>query len=51
MRVTDGFDVDQLTIEDVRDGEAVLFAADDTGTEYRAAFEEGRDMHRRLLNG
>jgi NAD(P)-dependent dehydrogenase (short-subunit alcohol dehydrogenase family) len=51
MRVTNGFDVAQLTIEDVRDGEAVLFAADDTGTEYRAAFDEGRDMHRRLLDG
>jgi NAD(P)-dependent dehydrogenase (short-subunit alcohol dehydrogenase family) len=49
MRVTDGFDVDGLSIEDVRDGEAVLLADDDTGTEYRAAADEGRDMHRRLL--
>ena len=49
MRVTDGFAVDGLTIEDVRDGEAALLADGDTGTEYRAAAEEGRDMHRRLM--
>jgi NAD(P)-dependent dehydrogenase (short-subunit alcohol dehydrogenase family) len=51
MRVTDGFDRDQLTIEDVRDHEAELLDGDDVGTEYRAAFEEGRAMHRRLLGG
>jgi NAD(P)-dependent dehydrogenase (short-subunit alcohol dehydrogenase family) len=51
MRVTEGFDRDQLTIEDVRDHEAELLDGDDVGTEYRAAFEEGRAMHRRLLRG
>jgi NAD(P)-dependent dehydrogenase (short-subunit alcohol dehydrogenase family) len=49
MRVTDGFDVDRLTIEDVRDHEASLLAPEDLGTEHRAAFEEGRAAHRRLL--
>ena len=49
MRVTDGFDRDQVTIEDVRDHEAELLDVDDVGAEYRAAFEEGRAMHRRLL--
>jgi len=49
MRVTDGFDREQLTLEDVRDHERELLDGDDVGTEYRAAFEEGRAMHRRLL--
>jgi NAD(P)-dependent dehydrogenase (short-subunit alcohol dehydrogenase family) len=51
MRVTEGFDREQLTIEDVRDHAAQLLDGDDVGTEYRAAFEEGRAMHRRLLEG
>jgi hypothetical protein len=49
MRVTDGFDDDALTPELVRDHEAQLLDPDDVGTEFRAAFEEGRAMHRRLL--
>ncbi len=49
MRVTEGFDVERLTIEDVRNHEPELLA-DDPGTEYRAAFEEGRDLYRRLLD-
>ena len=49
IRVTDGFDVDGLTIEDVRDHEPELLAPDDVGTEYRAAAHEGIDMHRRLM--
>lgn len=49
MRVTEGFDVEHLTIEDVRNHEIELLA-DDRGTEYLAAFEEGRDLHRRLLH-
>jgi NAD(P)-dependent dehydrogenase (short-subunit alcohol dehydrogenase family) len=48
MRVTDGFDTTKLTPELVRDHEPELLA-DDPGTEYRAAFEEGKAMHRRLL--
>ncbi len=48
MRVTEGFDVEHLTVEDVRDHEPEL-VADDSGCEYGAAFEEGRDLHRRLL--
>lgn len=50
MHVTEGFAVEALTIEDVRDHEAELFA-EQVGREYRAAFEEGRDLHRRLLRG
>ena len=49
MRLTDGFAIDELTIEDVRDHEDELLA-DDHGREYRAAFEEGRDLHRRLMS-
>ncbi len=49
MRVTDGFADNDLTIEALRDGEAVLLHGDDVGTEYRAAFDEGRAAHRRLL--
>lgn len=48
LRVTDGFDAEALTPEMVRDHESDLLA-DDHGAEYRAAFEEGRDAHRRLL--
>ncbi|MDQ1514128.1 MAG: hypothetical protein QOC59_1970, partial [Microbacteriaceae bacterium] len=48
LRVTEGFDVDRLDIEAVRDHAAELLA-DDIGVEYAAAFEEGRDLHRRLL--
>jgi NAD(P)-dependent dehydrogenase (short-subunit alcohol dehydrogenase family) len=49
MLVTDGFDVDHLTIEDVRDHERELLDSDDHGTEYRTAFEEGKAMNRRLV--
>jgi NAD(P)-dependent dehydrogenase (short-subunit alcohol dehydrogenase family) len=49
LRVTDGFDVDQLTIESVRDHQPKLLDDGDQGTEFRAAFEEGKAMHRRLL--
>ena len=49
LRVTEGFDVEHLTIEDVRNHETELLA-DDQGKEYLAAFEEGRDLHRRLLH-
>lgn len=49
MRVTEGFDVDGLTVEDVRDNEPELLAHEDVGIEYRAAADEGRDMHRRLM--
>jgi NAD(P)-dependent dehydrogenase (short-subunit alcohol dehydrogenase family) len=49
MRVTDGFDDEELTPELVRDHEAQLLDPDDVGTEFRAAFEEGKAMHRRLL--
>ena len=49
LRVTDGFDVEQLTIESVRDNQPELLDDSDHGTEYRAAFEEGKAMHRRLL--
>ena len=48
MRVTDGFDVDELTPELVRDHEPDLLA-DDPGTEFRAASDEARAMHRRLM--
>ena len=48
MRVTDGFDVEELTPELVRDHEADLLA-DDPGTEFRAASDEARAMHRRLM--
>ncbi len=48
MRVTDGFDVDELTPELVRDHETELLA-DETGTEFGAASEEARAMHRRLM--
>jgi NAD(P)-dependent dehydrogenase (short-subunit alcohol dehydrogenase family) len=50
LRVTEGFDVDRLDIEAVRDHADALLA-DDLGVEYAAAFEEGRDLHRRLLRG
>ena len=48
LRVTEGFDVDRLDIEAVRDHAEELLA-DDLGAEYTAASEEGRDLHRRLL--
>lgn len=48
MLVTEGFDVDELTPELVRDNELDLLANDD-GTEFRAASEEARAMHRRLM--
>jgi NAD(P)-dependent dehydrogenase (short-subunit alcohol dehydrogenase family) len=48
MRVNEGFDRDELSIEDVRDNEHDLFD-DDPGVEYARAFDEGRDMHRRLM--
>lgn len=49
MRVTDGFDTERLTVEGIRDHQADLLAADDVGTEYRAAAHEARDAHRRLM--
>lgn len=49
MRVTDGFDDEQLTPELVRDHQDDLLDPDDVGTEYRAAFEEGKALHRRLM--
>lgn len=49
LRVTDGFDADRLTPEAVRAHEADLLLADDVGSEYGAAFEEGKAMHRRLM--
>jgi NAD(P)-dependent dehydrogenase (short-subunit alcohol dehydrogenase family) len=49
MRVTDGFVDDDVTVESVRDHEAALLADEDVGVEYRAAFQEGRDLHRRLM--
>jgi NAD(P)-dependent dehydrogenase (short-subunit alcohol dehydrogenase family) len=49
LRVTEGFDVDRLTPEHVRDHEPALLADDDIGNEYTAASQEGRDLHRRLL--
>ena len=48
LRVTEGFAVDRLDIEAVRDHAEELLA-DDLGVEYTAASEEGRDLHRRLL--
>ena len=48
MHVTEGFVAEHLTIEDVRDGQAELLT-EESGVEYHAAFEEGRDLHRRLL--
>jgi NAD(P)-dependent dehydrogenase (short-subunit alcohol dehydrogenase family) len=50
LHVTNGFDRDQLTPEDVRDSETDLIA-DDHGIEYRAAADEGRDLYRRLMRG
>jgi NAD(P)-dependent dehydrogenase (short-subunit alcohol dehydrogenase family) len=49
MRVTEGLVDHDLTIESVADREATLLSTADIGTEYRAALEEGRDAHRRLL--
>ena len=48
LHVTDGFDVQHLSVEDVRDHESLLLA-EHVGHEYRTAAEEGRDLHRRLL--
>ncbi|MFM2070565.1 MAG: hypothetical protein RLZZ623_828 [Actinomycetota bacterium] len=48
MRVTEGFDDAELTIELVRDHEMELLAPD-PGVEYGAASDEARAMHRRLL--
>jgi NAD(P)-dependent dehydrogenase (short-subunit alcohol dehydrogenase family) len=50
LRVNNGFDRDRLTPEDIRENEAELFG-DDVGIEYRAAADEGRDLHRRLMRG
>jgi NAD(P)-dependent dehydrogenase (short-subunit alcohol dehydrogenase family) len=50
LQVTNGFDRDQLTPEDVRDSQTDLLA-DDHGIEYRAAADEGRDLYRRLMRG
>ena len=48
MGLTHGFDSDALTMEDVRDQlEAVLDTSD--YQILRAAFEEGSNLHRRLL--
>ena len=49
MRVTDGFDVERLTPEDVREHEAALVLDDDVGVEYPSAAGESRDLHRRLM--
>jgi len=49
MRVTEGFDDDELTPEIMNDRATDLFDPSDVGVEYGAAFEEGRDVHRRLL--
>ena len=48
LHLNDGFDDDALTPEHVRDHEHELFG-DGPATEFRAAFEEGKAMHRRLL--
>ncbi len=48
MHVTEGFVAEHLTIEAVRNAQAELLA-ETSGVEYHAAFEEGRDLHRRLL--
>jgi NAD(P)-dependent dehydrogenase (short-subunit alcohol dehydrogenase family) len=48
MNLTDGFDREHLSVEDVRDHESELLAEAAT-IEYPAAFHEGRDLHRRLL--
>ncbi len=49
MRVSDGFDDAELSIEDVRDHESALVATEDVGVEYRAATEESRELYRRLM--
>ena len=49
MRVTDGFDCDELTVEDVRDHESALLDPDDVGAEFAAAADEARALHRRLM--
>ena len=49
LRVTDGFDEEELTPESVRDHQDDLLDPDDVGTEFRAAFEEGAAVHRRLM--
>jgi NAD(P)-dependent dehydrogenase (short-subunit alcohol dehydrogenase family) len=51
LRVNTGFDREHLTPEDVRDNEGELLDGDDPGIEYRAAADEGRDLHRRLMKG
>jgi NAD(P)-dependent dehydrogenase (short-subunit alcohol dehydrogenase family) len=51
LHVNTGFDRDQLTPEDVRDNEADLLDGDGSGPEYRAAADEARDLHRRLMRG
>lgn len=48
LRVTEGFDADELTPELVRDHEPDLLG-DDPGVEFGAAFEEGKAAHRRLM--
>lgn len=48
LMVTEGFDADELTPELVRDQEPDLVDID-AGTEFRAAAEEARAMHRRLM--
>jgi NAD(P)-dependent dehydrogenase (short-subunit alcohol dehydrogenase family) len=50
LRVTDGFDDPALTPELVRDHQDDLLDPADVGAEYRAASEEARAMHRRLMS-
>lgn len=48
MSVTEGFDSDELTVEEVRDREGEVMASDELH-EYRSAADEGRLLHRRLI--
>ncbi|MGD9701233.1 MAG: hypothetical protein AB7Q42_12570 [Acidimicrobiia bacterium] len=48
LGVTEGFDSDPLTIEDVRDREAEITAGEHLH-EHRSSAAEGRDLHRRLM--
>jgi NAD(P)-dependent dehydrogenase (short-subunit alcohol dehydrogenase family) len=49
MGLTHGFDSDSLTMEDVRDQLAVVLDTSDHRI-LRAAFEEGRELYRRLMS-
>ncbi len=51
LRVTEGFDREHLTPEDVRDHESELLVDQDVGVEYRTGAEEGRALHHRLIRG